>query len=182
VLFFITSLVVYAYLGMDYMKQRKEQETLASQITELTQILAEIPEPAQDLEQQLAVAQANLAAEQSVFPEKMNSSQIISTILRLATYSEVKAIPLVTDPWSTETIGEYEYHVFRSDIAVRGSFSQLLSFISQLENGELKTLIVEELSIIVSTEQPEDEVTTDGAIPITASLDVAIYAQPPASY
>ena len=38
-------LVVYYLLGTDYLKQRQEHETLASEISEITQTLAQMPEP-----------------------------------------------------------------------------------------------------------------------------------------
>jgi len=177
----IIVLVVYAYFGMGYMKQRKEHEVLTSQIIEVTQTLRETPQPPQDLEQRLEAAKASLAVEQSAFPSRMNSTQIINTILKLADVCEVKAIPLVTQPWSIENVGEHGYQVFRLNVAVKGSYSQLVAFVSQLERGEYKTLIVEDLSVTRVTEQSEGETVTEGTIPVTASLDLAIYTQSPAS-
>ena len=177
----ITLLVVYYLFGMDYMKQRMEHEALTSQIADVVQTLEQIPRPPDDLETRLAVAQASLAAEQSTFPSQMNSTQVINTILKLADDCEVKAIPLVTQLWSMETVGEHSYYVLRLNVAVEGSFSQLLNFVSKLENGEFKTLIVENLSVTRVTEQLEEESTSEGTIPITASLDLAIYTQSPTS-
>jgi len=163
----IVLLVVYYLLGTDYMKQPKEQEALASQIADVTQTLAQIPKPPQDLEQRLAAAQASLAAEQSAFPSKMNSTKVINAILKLADDSDVKAIPMVTQPWSMENIEEHGYRVLRLNVAVEGSFSKLVNFISKLENGEFKTLTLEELSLTRVNEQSE----------VTVSLDLAIYTQ-----
>jgi len=177
----IIVLVGNAYFGLSYMKQHNNHEALASQITDVSQALAQIPQPPQDLEQRLASAQASLAAEQSTFPSKMNSTEVINAILKLADACEVKAIPLITQPWSMENVGEYGYYVFRLDIAVEGSFSQLVSFLSKLENGEFKTLIVKDLSISRVSEQSEGEADTKETIPVTASLSLAIYTQSPAS-
>ncbi len=173
----IILLVVYCLFGMDYMKQRQEQEGLTSQITEVTQTLEQIPEPPQDLEQRLAIAQASLAAEQSAFSSQMNSTEVINTILKLADDCKVTAIPLVTQPWSMEKVGEHGYYVFRLSVAVKGSFSQLLTFVTKLENGEFETLIVENLTVTRVSEQSEEETVSEGTIPITASLDLAIYTQ-----
>ena len=177
----VITLVGYAYFGMGYMKQRSEHETLTSQITDVRQTLTQIPEPSHDLEQRLEAARASLAAEKNTFPSKMNSTQIINTILKLAGDCEVKAIPLVTQLWSMENVGEHDYYVFRLNVAVEGHFSQLSSFISKLENGEFKTLIVENLNVTRVTEQSEGETVTEGAIPVTASVELAIYTQSPAS-
>ena len=179
--------VVYYLFGTDYMNQRQEQEVLTTQIAEVTQTLGEIPEPPQNLEQRLEAAQASLAVEQSVFPTKVNTTHVIDTILRLADDCEVKAIPLVTQPWSKENIGEHGYYVFRLNVVVEGSFSQLVIFVSRLENGKFDTLIVENISVTRLSQQSEDESAEDESaedesvaeetIPIMASLDIAIYTQ-----
>ena len=180
-LLIIILLAVYYLFGTDYMKQRKQHEALTSQITDVSQTLAQIPKPPQDLEKRLAAAQASLDTAKSAFPNKMTSTQIINTILKLANDIEVKAIPLITQPWSMEKVGEHDYHVFRLNVAVQGSFSQLVSFLGKLENGELKTLIVEDLSITKLSEQSKQGSIPEGTIPISASLDLAIYTQSPAS-
>ena len=177
-LLIIVLLVVYYLFGTDYIKQSKEQEMLTPQITEVIEALKEMPEPPQDLEQRLATAQASLAAEQSAFPSQLNSLQVVNTILELADDYDVKAVPLVTQPWSTEKVGEHDYYVFRLTVAVEGSFSKLVSFVSKLESGEFKTLIVENLSVTRADEQSEEEIFPEGTIPVTASLDLAIYTQP----
>jgi hypothetical protein len=73
-LLIIALLVGYYRLGLDYLKKGTEQEALASQITDATRALAQMPEPTVDLEPRLSAVQANLAAEQSTFPIEMNSN------------------------------------------------------------------------------------------------------------
>jgi hypothetical protein len=176
-LLIIILLVVYYLFGMDYLEQRNQHESLNYQIAEVTSTLAQIPEPPHDLEPRLAAAQASLTAGQNAFPSKINSTRVINAILELADTCEVKAIPLVTRPWSKESIGEHDYPVFRVNMAIDGSFSRLVNFISKLENGELYTLIVEDLSITSVTEQSEGENVPEGTVHINASLDLAIYTQ-----
>ncbi|GEM_PF-6259831 len=65
-------------------------------------------------------------------------------------------------------------------MTIEGSFSQLVRFLSKLENGEFKTLSVRYLSITRASEQSEGEVVTKDATPVTASLSLAIYTQSPA--
>ena len=182
VILVVILVVVYYRLGMDYMNQRQEQAELTSQITVVTQAVGEIPQPTQNLEQLLETAQANLAVEQSLFPSQVNTTRVIDTILRLAAECEVKAIPLVTDPWAIENIGEHSYYVFRLNVAVEGSFSQFIIFVSKLENGKFDTLIVENISVTRLSQQSEEESAEDESvaeetIPIMASLDIAIYTQ-----
>ena len=172
-------LVVYYLLGMGYLKQRNEHEALASQITEATQALTQLPKPPDDLEQRLAAAQASLDTAKNSFPGRMNSNEIVNTTLKTAADCRVKAIPLITQPWTTEGFGDHSYSVFRLNVAVTGTFTQLVSFLNKLENGELRTLIVEDLSVTRVTEHYEAESAPEGTVPINASLDLVIYTQPP---
>lgn len=170
----ITLSVVYYLFGMDYINQRRENAALTSQITEATEALAQMPEPPQNLEQRLEAAQASLDAEQSVFPSNLHSTEVVNTILGLADDCGIRAIPLVTQSWSTEVVGEHSYDVLRLTVAAEGNFTQLASFVSKLENGEYQTLVVEDLSI---TRVPGGESASEEAIAFIASFDLAIYAQ-----
>jgi len=180
-LLIIVLLVAYCRLGMDYLKQGSEHEALASQITDATQTLAQMPGPPVDLDQQLSAAQASLSAEQSTFPGEMNSTRIVNIILKLADECEVKAIPLITQPWTTEAFSDYDYSVFRLNVAVAGTFTQMVSFLSKLEKGGIPTLIVEGLRVTRVIEPSGEESNAEGTIHINASLDLAIYTQPQTS-
>jgi len=149
----IILLMGYCLIGGNYLKQLNGQKALATQIAEVTQTLSEIAKPSKDLEQRLAEAEASLAAEQGLFPSKINTTQVINTILGLARSCGVKAIPMVTQPWSTETVGKHSYQVLRLTVAVEGSFSQLVDFASSLEEGEYTTLVIENLSASKGSEQ-----------------------------
>lgn len=164
---FVALVAAYGLMGMDYLKQHKEQAALASAITGVTQKLAQTPQATQNLEQKLAAAQASLAAAQNVFPGNLNSTQVIDKILKLADERQVKAIPLATKPWSPES-GK-GYPVFRLHMTVEGGFSQFVDFISRLEKADFATLVIENLSVTRRTRQIEEK-------SISASLDVAIYS------
>ncbi len=170
--FIVILIMVYAVLGMGYLKELKERDELTSQIAEVNQTLSEIPQPPEDLEQQLTAAQTLLTAEQSSFPSEINTTQLINTILEVASVCGVRATPMVTQPWAVEMVGKHSYPVLRLTVAVEGSFSQLVAFASQLEKGEYTTLVMEDLNASRSSEQSEE-----GAIPIAGSLKLAIYAR-----
>ena len=171
-------LIVYAYLGIGYIKQLKERDALSTQITWVGEMLREIPEPATDLSQQLAAAEASLAVEQNEFAREINITEVVNAILELANDCQVKAIPLVTNPWTTQKVNQHDYHVFRLNVAVEGSFSQLVSFIGKLEDGEFKTLIIKELRVSKLSNQSEEGHIPEDTIPVIAKLDLAIYTQP----
>lgn len=170
----IVLLVVCYLLGTDYMEQRQEREELTFQITDVRQTLAQIPKPPQYLEYRLAAAQASLAAKQNEFPSAINSTQIIDAILRLANDCEIKVVALASEPWSAEEVGEHDYYVLRLNLGVEGSFFRVLTFVTELETGQFNTLIMENL-------RAEAQTVLQGDTPITANLDLAIYAQSPTS-
>ena len=174
-LLIVALLAVYCLFGMEYLKQRQQQAALTPQIDDVVRALAQMPEPPGDIYLRLAAARTSLSDEQNALPGQINSTRTINTILRLADECRVKAIPLITHPWSLEKIGKHDYYVFRLNVAIEGSFSNLVTFISKLEKGELRTLTVENLSVDRVTGLPGEETVPEGNISITASVDLAIY-------
>lgn len=166
----VVLLAVNCFLGMDYLRQRQKNEVLASQITEVSQTLADTPGPPQGLEQKLAEAEAGLADAQNALPRDINGTRVINAILKLADACEVKAIPLSTRPWTADNIGK-GYYVFRINLAVSGRFPQLNSFVSKLKNGEFESIVVESLSVSRVPTSSGDTVS------VTASLGLTIYTR-----
>lgn len=177
----IVLLAVYYVLGTDYLKQRREHAALASQIAETTQALAQVPTPPADLESRLADAQAGLDTVNNSMPAQLNTTQIINTILRLAEEIGVKAIPLGTQPWAMENINGENYTVFRLNVVVRGTFAELSSFLDRLENGELETLVMEYVSVDITTGPSRGEDSRGSSLPVDARLEIAVYSRPPAT-
>jgi hypothetical protein len=167
---------VYYITATDYLKQHRENKTLASQINEVTQMLARIPPTPADLEQRLEAAQSDFKATQDSLPDRPNTTRTVDFILKLAEATGVKAVPLITQPWNIESVGGYDYPVFRLSISASGNYTELSGFINQLETSELETLVIESLSVERSGDKPNEEGTT----PVEASLGIAVYARPPA--
>ena len=170
-------LVVYYLMATDYLKQRREHKTLSSQMAETTQLLAQIPPSPTDLEQRLSEAQSGLEATQNSLPDRLNTTHIIDSILKLADNVGVKAIPLVTQPWTVESISDHNYSVFRLSVTANGTFTKLVSFIHQLETGEPQTLVIESLL----ADRVSDTIGEEDEISVEAKLEIAIYARPPAA-
>lgn len=169
-IFIISLVMAYFILGISYLNQLGEHEALAFQIAEVKQTISEIPQPAEDLEQQLAEAQASQTAEHRSFPRVINTTQLINTILGVAEDCGVKATPMVTQPWTTEIVGEHGYPVLRLTVDVEGDFYKLVAFVDQLEEEGYTTLVLEELTANRGTEE-------DGTIPTIGSLKLAIYTR-----
>jgi Tfp pilus assembly protein PilO len=160
-------LVTYYFLGTGLMKQRHNNEALASQLTEKTDELAAALKPSQDLDARLAEAEENLADAISSIPTDLNSTMVINDILKLAEVCKVNAIPLTAGPWSEGSISQ-GYHVFNITMSLKGDLTQVHTFIDQLENVEFKTFIVENLVV-----EREAKTSTQ----VQASLNLSIYSR-----
>ncbi len=169
---------VAAFFGLDYKKQREEQALLAGQMTDASSLISLLPGPPQDLEQRLAEAQQSLATEMEAFPSGTDSTRVINYILELADRLGIKAIPLLTQPWAVEKVGKHDYHVFRLNVAAEGSLAQLTDFITELESGTYKTLILEELTVSTDSAQTiQGQNIAPESVPVTADINLAFYAR-----
>ncbi len=166
---------VYYFLGIDYMKQRRLQAGIASDIADTAQLARQVPQPPQDLPARLAAAQARLAGAQSTLPGKPNSTQVINKILMLAEECQVKAIPLTTEYWSADKTGK-GYLVLRLHLTIQGGFLEFASFVGKLENG-FDTLRIENLNVTRIVKKADEKAVPDVTPSVTSSLDVAIYAK-----
>ncbi|OGO43467.1 MAG: hypothetical protein A2137_02545 [Chloroflexi bacterium RBG_16_58_8] len=189
VLLTLALLAVYSLLGKNYLEQRREKGPLEGQINAASQTLAAIPAPPADIEPRLAAARAALDAAQNTLPIPPNTTQVINAVLRTARDAGVRAVPLATQPWTTESAGQLEYSVFRLNFTVTGNFTQLGDFLKRLESGWPETLAIERLSVDRASE-PETGLPAVGqfspqageaSIQVSAGLDIAIYARLPAA-
>jgi hypothetical protein len=180
VLLVLGLLAVYYILGTGYRDKRLENAALASQIAAATQQLALIPPPPADLDQRLATANSSLEKEKNSFPARMSTTRVVNDILRLAEAAGVKAVPLITQPWVTENINQANYSVFRLNLTAGGTYAQLGDFLDRLENGEPGTLVITNLKVERVNGASGDENPGGATAGVEASLDIAVYAQPPA--
>ncbi len=169
-------LVVYYIIGTDYLKQRDQKESLTAQISETNAALSLIPQPPADLDEQLAAAQDSLESLKDTLIIDTNVTRIVNSILRLADEIGVKAIPLSTQPWILERVSNQDYAVFRIDIEVTGNYSQMVSFLYRLENGEPMTLVLEDLKVEKVTGSFLLESPVEG--PVDAKIGIVVFAPP----
>jgi hypothetical protein len=172
----IALIAVYYIVVTGYLKERQAHDSLVSEIASTKQTLEQVPQPPAGLEEKLDTARADLDSARNAFPADMNSTNLVDTILLLADEIGIKAIPLITQAWTTENLYGYSYSVFRLNISATGNFNQLVEFSGSLENGEIETLVLEYLSV---ERDDETEDPPEGEIPVKASIDIAIFSQAP---
>jgi Type II secretion system (T2SS), protein M subtype b len=174
----VVLVVVYYLVASDYMRQNDQKANLETQVAEATAALALVPQPPADLAERLAAAQDNLDAESASFNIDTNSTRILNMILKVAADNKVKAIPLVTQPWVLENTSNQSYSVFHLDIAATGTYPQLVKFLTQLENGQPQTLIIESLMVEANTGSFLLSSADRDILTVNADIKIAIYASP----
>ncbi|OGO32503.1 MAG: hypothetical protein A2Z29_06795 [Chloroflexi bacterium RBG_16_56_11] len=175
----VALLAGYYWLGTDYLRQRRDNRGLTAQIADNSVILSQLPKYPADLKEQQAAAQAGLDTARKSFPQNLNSTRIINTILEIAGEMEVKAVPLVTQPWTSMSTGEFSYSVFRLNVMASGTYTRVSGFLERLETGELETLVVENISVDRPGSLPGINEVSEADPIISADLDLAIYSRPP---
>lgn len=166
-LFMVTMAIivaVYTLLGVAWLQQLRERESLASQLSAASESLREYGTAA-SREKRLAAAKARLLAEQGVFPKKLSSGATLNDVLQLAKESQVKIIDVTTQPGSDEKRGDHTYFSLSIHLQVAGSLPELQAFLSRLEKGALKAVAIDEISITGMKESP------------AASLGFSVYAR-----
>lgn len=165
-------LAVYYIMGTGYLKQHRDNQALVARIEEVRQLLAQIPPAPADLEQRLSAAQGDYTQTQNAFPTPLNTTQIINSLLLLAEETGVKAVPLITQAWTVESVNGYDYAVFRLDLTVSGNFTRVIDFIEGLETNATPTLAIDSLVI-------EQAVDAEGgeSMLFNARLEIIVYAR-----
>jgi hypothetical protein len=170
--------VVYYIFGKDYLGQRDEKASLASEITRAEKVLAELPPSAAGLDERLSAARAELEAARDAFPESLYTTRIIEFVMKNAEECGVKAVPLLSQPGALENISGYNYPVFNLNVHTSSTYLQLIDFLTRLEAGEIETLVLEHVSLVITPEVPPERDNPSGDIPIDASVDIAVYSRP----
>ena len=160
----IAAWLATALIGVTYFPQQHERESLASQLSAARESLREYGTPA-SLEARLAAAEARLSAEQAYFPDKLSSVATLNSVLQLAQESQVTIVDMKTQPARDEVIGNHTYSALSVHLQVAGSLPHLQAFVSKLQNGALKAVTIDEISIVVIEESP------------AASLDFSVWAR-----
>ena len=166
-------LIICVYFLIDTMSQQNDQETLRTQITDAIEMITLIPEVPSDLEQRLADIEASLASEQSDLPWQVNTTQVIDMLVDMADAGQVSVVSLTTTPWSLVNIEGYIYLVFVINLDIEGELDNIGALLRTLESDLPESVSVQHLTVSGDAEQAIEPTL------VTASLEIAIYAQAP---
>lgn len=173
--------IIYIGLGFTYVQQGMKQKGLDEEVKQLTLWVAKPLPQDENLQAEYDEATRGLAL--------MEAPDVIAMIVDVARERGIDVSPdggkfSIPSPRSpvTQKVGDGEYQVLViSGIQVKGEYSAVMGFISDLGSGKgLKNMVVKKLSITwlrtntKGAEEPSDNATVN----IGATLDVNLYTQP----
>jgi hypothetical protein len=135
---------------------------------------------------QTAQAMQDLENESKVMPARVNSNEIVRSVLDTGKDSSVTVIPLSTEDWSTFKIGKHDYQVFKMTVEVNGDQDNLIKFVKSIQ-GLYDTITIESASFTktLTTPTPTETVTptptaTPTPTPVVSTsitVDLSVYAR-----
>lgn len=128
--------------------------------------------PPADLESRLKKLKADLAAAQKGFPATVDRNAVIDYILKTAEKCEVAILPLASEGWKAESIGQ-SYNVLSITAIAEGSMAKVKEFLIELQSGPYPTLTIPGCDIrrtgVPVIAETEDEMQ------VQAGLRISIY-------
>jgi Tfp pilus assembly protein PilO len=169
-------IVVFGYQMIDYFKQQREQVAIFNQTRISNQTLALLTKPPQDLNQRLVESKlANQIAEKSVTIDKINSTDVIDSILRTADICGLKVTPLTTNQWLKKSLAGSTYRMLPIEVNVEGKLSDLTTFIARLEDrNSFPSLVIQDLSISGNEQVDGIETVIGNTSIVSAKLTLSI--------
>ncbi len=181
--FYAAWAVIYFLWGMEFIytglaqRPTQEQQRLTSEIQKARLQLAGMPNVVAERDEQLARAQEMVAIEQGRIPSALNINGVVRSILEIAGWYQVKAIPLRTTPQGTKAFGQYAYSYWNISVSVEGTFDDIASFVESTDGKYLPT------GTIVSVLLDQDRKQAGQGLPVqsenvTGTVELVIYAMP----
>ncbi len=145
---------------------------LNSKIGATRQQIDQIAEPADDLAARLEEVKAELAATRLDFPSTVDRNEVIDYILDVAGACKVQILPLVSNGWMSQNIGQ-SYNVLIINATAEGSLKAVEAFLNSLQSGEYPTLTIPECTI---TRTSIEEISAgENRIYVNVNMRIGIY-------
>ena len=165
--------VTAVFLLRDYDAQSAAADSITAQVEKDSAVLTgtlkltqQANADAAALARSLTDMERDIEAEKNVIPERVNSNEIVRSVLTLG--QDINVIPLSTQEWKTVKVGKQDYSLFTMSVKVTGDQKLLMDYVRKV--GSLyRTLIVESLTV---TRPPKAEEDT-----VQAELKLAMYAR-----
>ena len=149
---------------------------LTDNITMVQQQINTVPEPADDLESRLEAVTEELAATKEGFPATVDRNKVIEYLLKTADECGIQILPLSSEGWEIEDLGQ-SYNVLSLSAIAEGTLKNVKIFMTEIQNGQYPTLTIPDCSVgrsgVAEISAAEDEMR------VTANLKIGIYTFTP---
>ncbi len=172
VIVIIAIIVVNFIMWKGYFAEKSQIEVLQEEIAQVNKQTSQVAQPPSDLESQLLEAENNLKAALQVFPANVDRNDVVDFIISTANACNVQMIPLVSDGWEIENIGQ-SFIVLKYHGVVSGTLINASNFITMLRNGDYPTMIITGCEIDRVSGLIAD--IPDNDIEVDIELSIALY-------
>ncbi len=165
----------FAYLLGDFNQQMKKQNVYVNRIDDQKMALDNLPAPLTDLEQRLAeVSAINSNVQQAAANTTLNTTTFIDFLLAAADRFNLLVSPIKADNWNLRTVGATTYKVFPVEVHLKGQFSELVSFLDQIDDSNRYPYLVIESVLVIPVDMSVLSAGIATSSQVTAHLDLAL--------
>jgi len=168
----IAIIVINFIMWKGYFVEKSQIDVLNEEIAQVNEQTSQVAQPPSGLESQLLEAQNDLMKALQVFPANIDRNDVVDFIIYTANACNVQMIPLVSNGWEIESIGQ-SFIVLKYHGTVNGILINVSNFITMLRNGDYPTMIitgcdVERVSGLIAD-------IPDSDIVVNIELSIALY-------
>lgn len=165
-------IVVNIIVWKGYFTEKSQIVDLKDEVTEVNLQTSQLAQPPTDLDSRLLEAQDNLTAALQVFPANVDRNDVVDFIFSTANACQVQIIPLISDGWDIESVGQ-SYLVLKYHGIVTGTLINTSNFITMLRSGDYPTMIITGCS--VDRVSGLDADIPDSSLEVSIDLSLALY-------
>lgn len=119
-----------------YFGQNGERAELNERLSQAQTLLAGLINNRETMEDELTQAESLLAVSQAQFPESVESIEYGDDLFEIADDCNVSLTKVSASKPTSKTVGTVTYSTSRFDLAVQGSYANILDFIYALRTGD----------------------------------------------
>jgi hypothetical protein len=133
---------------------------------------ARLEQPPDDLKSRLEAVKDEFAAIQADFPNTVDRNEVIDYILEVAGECGVQILPLISDGWTEQALGQ-SYNVLTVSATAEGNLGDVKKFMTNLQNGKYSTLTIPQC-VVARGSAPGIPADSD-AIYVSVNMRIGIY-------
>jgi hypothetical protein len=172
----VVIIIANIFVWRGSLDKQSQVDALKAEVTQVNQQISQgVSPPSTDLTSELTQAENDLTEALQVFPSHINGNDVIDFIISTAAQCHVELVPLAFDGEIVDTVAN-SVNLMKYHGTVTGTIYQTSSFLTKLQQGKYKTLVITECNVqrIIVADNP---VSGDDVL-VTVDFSIAIYVSP----